>query len=177
MMKASAEARGVDIDEDWVEHNQPEDHSDSDLPSRPLPRHHRCRPSDNSPLPEVQPSDAQKQQKKGFYAWVGHLWQAIKNAGPSVISFDAWKSCLWDLLTHACFLTYVHHDAAGYCTYAFVREGCKIWGIHRVKVQDDHLKRSDIYDTMRRILRPHGHLDYMEHTELYNFFLMKGDVL
>jgi hypothetical protein len=176
MMKASADARGVDIDEDWVEHEE-RDHSDPDLSSGPMPRHHRRRPSDNSPPPEVQPSDAQKQQKPSFYAWIGHIWQAIKDAGPSVVSLDTWKSCLWDLFTHAAFFTYVHHDAAGYCTYAFIREGCKIWGIHRIKVQDGNLTRSALYDAMRRILRPHGYLDYMHHTELYNFFLMKGDVL
>jgi len=103
MMKASAEARGVDIDEDWVKHNQPEDHSNSDLPSRPLPRHHRHQPEDNSPLPEVQPSDEKKTAKKRLLCmgWppmasyqarrsIGYLLQCLE-----ILSMGSSYACLF----------------------------------------------------------------------------------
>jgi hypothetical protein len=109
--------------------------------------------------------------------WKGHIAQFFYNFGFFTVSWDAWKSCIWDLFTHAGFFTYVHHDAGGFATYAFVREGCKIWGIHRPMVNETHHNRSKVYDVMRGILREHGILDYMPRTELYSFFLMKGDVL
>jgi hypothetical protein len=130
----------------------------------------------SAPYPEVAPAHPSK-ESSSILGWIGHIVQSFYRFGFCAVSWDAWKSCIWDLFTHAGFFTYVHHDAGGFATYAFIREGCKIWGIHRPLVNATHNSRSKIYDLMRAIIRPHGILDYITRTELYSFFLMKGDVL
>ena len=52
-----------------------------------------------------------------------------KFMGPNVILYDNWKSTGWDLLTHGGFVTYPHHNGAGFCTFVYPRSGSKIWGI------------------------------------------------
>jgi hypothetical protein len=101
----------------------------------------------------------------------------FSSLSPFSISWDTWKSNIWDLFTHAGLFTYVHHDGAGFCTYAFVHTGCKIWGIHHPRVTDKDNTHARIFHIMREILRPHSRTDYTKYTDLYNFFLMKGDVL
>jgi hypothetical protein len=137
-------------------------------------QHHR--PSQPPPptLPETSRSGSMAHR---LISWVGHTWQEFSQHGPSVFSWDAWKSCLWDLFTHAGFFTYIHHDAAGFCTYVFIREGCKIWGLLRPCVKSTHNNRRSVYDLMRQAIREHGNLSYMEFADLYTFFLVRGDVL
>jgi hypothetical protein len=137
----------------------------------------KARPRHEIPTPQQDPQEPVLPDKsKKLLSWVGHIFQKFTTFGPFSISWDTWKSSIWDLFTHAGFFTYVHHDGGGFCTYAFVRTGCKIWGIHRPRVNQYDI-RSAIFDRMRRILRPHGQTDYKDHTDLYNVFLMKGDVL
>lgn len=48
--------------------------------------------------------------------------------GPQTMHFDSWRSGGWDVMTHAGFLTYPHHDAGGLLTFSYVRTGAKLWG-------------------------------------------------
>lgn len=105
----------------------------------------------------------------------GHIYQ--KFDGLFTYAWDAVKSTEWDLFTHGGFLTYVHHDASGFCTYVFVRCGCKIWVVLRPKITKDISDRTSFLGLLRRILRPYGKLDYKQHTDLYTVFLMEGDLL
>jgi hypothetical protein len=52
-----------------------------------------------------------------------------------------------------------------------------IWGILRPKVTARDDTRNSIFNIMRKILRPHGWTLYIEYSDLYNVFLMPGDVL
>ena len=57
--------------------------------------------------------------------------------GPQIVHFDTWRTVGWDVMTHGCFLTFPHHDAAGMLTYSHIRTGAKIWAyIHLAGV--DH---------------------------------------
>jgi len=179
MNRQLAKERGKELDHDYTQYIQSTD--DSSIPSSSsgpplIPRHHKV---ESPPSEPQQPGmeDVRQSWTSGYLSWVGHIFQKFKSGRPFVMSWDMWKSCLWDLFTHAGFLTYPHHDAAGFCTYVFVREGCKMWGIHRLKVSPIHDTRRKVYDLMRNVLRPHGNLGYMFHTDLYTFFLMRGDVL
>jgi hypothetical protein len=139
-----------------------------------IPLHHK---QESTPIfYEVKPDSVSKEDPNRL-DWRGHIKQVFTQFGPTVFAWDAWISCLWDLFTHAGFFTYVHHDAGGFATFAFIRHGCKIWGIHRPKITEEDKTRRSIFDIFRRILRPHGVLDYMPLTELYTFYLMVGDVL
>lgn len=105
----------------------------------------------------------------------GHIFRGLP-AGPSLFSWDAWKSLIWDLFTLAGFFTYPHHDASGLATYAFIREGCKIWGILRPRVPPG-VSRNGLGDVMRTILRPAPSLAYQDVSDVFNIFLLPGDVL
>jgi hypothetical protein len=169
MQQSIANRRENVVDEDWGEHLPPSPPRHSTA-IKHLPHHPPSSPT--SPHATVG-----EPQKRPFFDLVGHVCQKFHLSGLFSVSFDTWKSCISDWFTHAGFFTYVQHHGAGYCTYTFVRAGCKIWGIHRMRVPPGHNSRRDIHDIMSRILRPHGILDYIQHTELYTFFLMKGDVL
>jgi hypothetical protein len=158
--------RAAEKERDW-------EHYESSSPGQ------NARPRHEIPEPEEVPREeavVQDKSKKPL-SWVGHIFQKFTNFSAFSVSLDTWRACLWDLFTHAAFFTYVHHDAAGFCTYAFVRCGCKIWGIHRPHITEKENTRMGVFDIMRRILRPHGHTSYIPYSDLYNVFLMPGDVL
>ncbi|KIM72795.1 hypothetical protein PILCRDRAFT_93306 [Piloderma croceum F 1598] len=160
------QARMKEKDQDW-------DYYESAEPKKSArPRHKIPEPEE---LPPKEPVIEDKSKKP--ISWLGHIFQPFSKWGPFSISWDTWKASIWDLVTHAGFFTYVHHDGAGFCTYAFVRDGCKIWGIHRPKVTEKDDTRHSIFDIKRKILRPHGWTSYIEYSDLYNVFLMPGDVL
>jgi hypothetical protein len=168
MNKEKEEDRAAEKDNDWSYY----ENTDPSTPNEGArPRHEIPQRGDPPKEPMVE------DKSKKSLSWLGHIFQFFTNFGPFSISWDTWKSSIWDLFTHAGFFTYVHHDAAGFCTYAFVRTGCKIWGIHRPKVTFEHTNRNSVFDVMRKILRPHGRIEYKDYTDLYNVFLMKGDVL
>lgn len=48
--------------------------------------------------------------------------------GPQLMHYDNWRSSGWDVITHAGFLTYSHHDAGGLSTFSYIRTGAKLWG-------------------------------------------------
>jgi hypothetical protein len=56
--------------------------------------------------------------------------------GPSYSYFDMWRQQGWELHTHGGFLTYPHHDAAGLCTYMYIRSGAKIWAFIRPQLHE-----------------------------------------
>jgi hypothetical protein len=165
MIKDQQKVRAKDRDNDWSFYEN--------LGTK------NARPRHQIPNPQqdLREEPVLQEKSKTALGWAGHILQKFTTNGPFSISWDTWKSSIWDLFTHAGFFTYVHHDGAGFCTYAFVRTGCKIWGIHRPRVTDKDTTRASIFDNMRKILRPHGQTDYKDHTDLYNVFLMKGDVL
>jgi hypothetical protein len=160
------EARSAEKERDWdfYESSQPDEGA--------RPRHEIPQPKE---VPRKEPTVEDKSKKP--LSWIGHVFQKFTNFSAFSVAWDTWRACLWDLFTHAGFFTYVHHDGAGFCTYAFVRCGCKIWGIHRPHVTEKENTLFSVFDIMRKILRPHGHTSYMQYSDLYNVFLMPGDVL
>src|ERR1700683_2187562 len=105
MASSTKRARNADLDEDFCQVH------DADPSSSARARYQK---PDKTPVSyEVrQPKDNTRR-----FGWFGHLMQTFNKFGPSVFSWDTWKSCIWDLFTHAGFLTYVHRDAGGYATY------------------------------------------------------------
>ena len=167
MLADEAKREQKSMDHDWSIY-------EGDLPTTDAK--HRQQENAAPSVPEPTADDSKRGQKTKW-SWFGHIFQLFSTYGPFTASWDAWKSCIWDLFTHAGFFTYVHHDSAGYCTYVWIREGCKAWGILRPKITSEHTSRASIYDVMRRIIKPQGILDYMKHADLYTIFLMKGDLL
>jgi hypothetical protein len=106
-----------------------------------------------------------------------HIYQNFSDMGPYSWVWDGLKSLVWDLFTHAGFLTYPHQDASGFATYALIRTGCKIWCILRPKVDASVNSRNKLFDILRVMLRQHPHLDYQGVSDSYTIFLMEGDVL
>ena len=47
--------------------------------------------------------------------------------GVQFVSGDTERVHGWDIMTHGGFLTYLHHDACGLCTYVTVWSATKIW--------------------------------------------------
>jgi hypothetical protein len=169
MNKNKETERLYEKDQDWSYYENP------DLSTRLTGAHPRHELPHPQAGPSQQPLVEDKSQKP--LGWIGHIFQVFTGFGLFSVSWDTWKSSIWDLFTHAGFFTYVHHDGAGFCTYAFVRTGCKIWGIHRPNITANEINRNSIFDVLRKILKPHGRTDYKDYTDLYNVFLMKGDVL
>lgn len=107
----------------------------------------------------------------------GHIFRSV-GTGPTVFLWDGWKSHYWELFTHAGFHTYPHHDASGFGTYSYVRHGCKIWGIVRPRIDPKiHRTRQSVFNIMRTMLRPSPSLHYREVSDIFNLFLLEGDVL
>jgi len=172
MQQDMAQDRQKEKDEDWV-------HFESSEPTSARPRYEIPQRAELPPVEATVQEKGKKAQETGKKAlsWSGHYFQKFSNFSIFSISWDNWRYSIWDLFTHGGFLTYVHHDGAGLCTYVFIRSGCKIWGVHRPKVTEKDNTRHSIFSIMRKILRPHGWTSYMEHSDLYNVFLMPGDVL
>ncbi|KAG9310697.1 hypothetical protein JVU11DRAFT_9291 [Chiua virens] len=68
----------------------------------------------------------------------------VTDTAPRVMYVDGLNSTGWDLITHAGFLTYPHHDAAGYLTFSFMRGGGKFWGYIILKDVDHQDQRAVI---------------------------------
>jgi hypothetical protein len=69
-----------------------------------------------------------------------------------------WQQQNWELHTHGSFLSYPHHDAAGLCTYVYVKLGAKLWALFCPKItcetprwQGDH---QEIEEEMRSNCKP-----------------------
>lgn len=69
-----------------------------------------------------------------------------------MILYDMWRGIGWDIITHAGFLTYFHHDMSGSVTFLTPRSGEKIWAI--VKVKSDYApdNRIDLFEEFDAIL-------------------------
>lgn len=156
--------------EDWID-------EDWDIPLVQLPtlasEHQQAKPLHHVPRPH---KDRDGDVPENFQLQ-GHLFRGA-GVGPTVFLWDAWKSQIWDLFTHAGFFTYPHHDASGFATYAFIRHGCKIWGILRPRVNpQQHQSRNQLFDILRTMLRPAPSLEYQHVSDIFNVFLLEGDVL
>ncbi|KAG8221213.1 hypothetical protein J3R82DRAFT_2791 [Butyriboletus roseoflavus] len=69
---------------------------------------------------------AQKKKKKPSKVVVGEQ-------GPSVIRSGMWTLQGWRLVTHPGFITFLHRDCSGMCTYIIGNLGAKIWAVMRPK--------------------------------------------
>ena len=73
--------------------------------------------------------------------------------GPKVILYDVIRAKSWDLLTHAGFATYIHHDADGQMTWVTCRSGAKLWFIIHPKASEERKRKTieelfTLYDTL-----------------------------
>ena len=57
--------------------------------------------------------------------------------GPKVILYNVIRVKLWDLLIHASFATYIHHDADGQMTWVTCPSGAKLWFIIHPKASEE----------------------------------------
>lgn len=79
--------------------------------------------------------------------------------GPQVVAYDFVRSRLWDLVTHAGFLTYAHHDANGYHTWTTPQSGAKIWIIIRPKDSDTGvLTRAQLHTLYDKLINNLGRI-------------------
>lgn len=107
-----------------------------------------------------------------------HLFQDFSDAGVFTATWDAWKSYVWDLFTHAGFYTGPHHDGSGMGTWIWIRTGCKIWSPLRPKLPDvANICRNDLYNVMRECLLAPPSTSYQEHADTFSIFVLEGDVL
>lgn len=90
--------------------------------------------------------------------------------GPQFMHFDTWRSCAWDVLTLAGFLTYPHHDAAGFATYSYIRCGAKIWG-YIILDEVDESDQDDVFAKWTEFY------EYAMATETYDKNVKVGTVL
>jgi len=72
--------------------------------------------------------------------------------GPQVILYDMWRGQEWDIITHAGFLTYFHHNVSGAVTFVTPRSGKKMWGIIKVKEKHSPDTRVDLFEEFDSIL-------------------------
>lgn len=174
-MTADIEAhREQQIDEDWSHAEQTSTQSSKMRSKAPLgqARHHMTEtrlPFDpRAPRPDT-PEYIDPHRK--------HLFQEFPEYGPSSATWDILKSMIWDLFTHAGFVTYSHHDANGFGTFMYIRHGCKIWANLRPRVPTTHTKIGQLLDILRTILRPAPAMQYTDKTDMFTMFLLPGDVL
>ncbi|KAI0040341.1 hypothetical protein FA95DRAFT_1577014, partial [Auriscalpium vulgare] len=90
---------------------------------------------------------------------------------------DAIRLRNWDILTHAGFLTHVHHDANGMATWGTVNDGAKLWGI--VRFRDEDVARCHDEATLKALfvkaVHDGTHSLTMEHFDIYVVLLEPGD--
>jgi hypothetical protein len=121
------------------------------------------------------PQSVKAEETDEFITSDGHLGQGFW--GMFTAAWDAWRSIIWDLFTHAGFHTYPHHDAAGFATYTYIRHGCKIWGILRPRFSKAPETRTELYDIQRSMLQPAPSSEYTRVSDIFYMFLLEGDVL
>lgn len=95
--------------------------------------------------------------------------------GPQLVRYDNWRSQAWDLMSHAGFLTYPHHDANGLCTYIFAQCGMKIWAILYFKDIYTEMTRQRLIDLSTEMVDEND--AYQKISEPFNIFLSPGDLL
>lgn len=93
--------------------------------------------------------------------------------GPQLVRYDNWRSQAWDLMAHAGFLTYPHHDANGLCTYIYAQCGMKIWAALYFK--DIDMTRQRLIDLSTEMVAEND--VYQKISEPFNIFLSPGDLL
>lgn len=79
-----------------------------------------------SQWPKTSPNFLTSALDDGARAW--QLTSASHGSNvPETVRYDTLSSLSWDLITHDCFFTPLHHDSDGQSTYTYVRCGTKIW--------------------------------------------------
>lgn len=162
------------IDEDWRHAEQTAAQSSKSHSKAPPPQARHRMPDAQLPF---DPRRSRADTAEYIDPSRRHLFQRFTEWGPSSATWDILKSMIWDLFTHAGFVTYAHHDANGFGTYMFIRDGCKIWAILRPKVPSTHTTISQLLDILRKIVRPAPAMDYTELVDTFTIFLLPGDVL
>ncbi|KII91448.1 hypothetical protein PLICRDRAFT_173297 [Plicaturopsis crispa FD-325 SS-3] len=104
------------------------------------------------------------------------------SAAPQCITLDQTKLGQWILLTHAGFLTHIHHDAAGLATWVSVQGGSlKIWAIVVPKVTAMHHDRDSIFErfgeTLEEAVRWAKVMEEEDIADVYWTFLEPGQTL
>ncbi|EPQ59937.1 hypothetical protein GLOTRDRAFT_123694 [Gloeophyllum trabeum ATCC 11539] len=77
------------------------------------------------------------------------LEQAARIAGPQLLHPDTFQLVMWDLLTHAGFVSHTHHDAGGAATWMAIRDGVKFWTLLKVRTEGLKTRKAvqDRFDT------------------------------
>jgi hypothetical protein len=75
-----------------------------------------------------------------------------KFIGPMTVWYDLLRAAGWDIFTHGGFVTYAHHDAAGFCTFVFVRSGAKLWTILSLKGCNSTEIRAKMFERFDEII-------------------------
>jgi hypothetical protein len=95
--------------------------------------------------------------------------------GPQAVRFDSFSMLRWTLMAHGGYVTYLHKDSNGLCTWVFAHVGVKIWAIKEPKYSDPE------HNTRHRQFKLHH--DMMQDWELdpasgmYTTFLAAGDMM
>ena len=74
--------------------------------------------------------------------------------GPKTILYDLVRSMRWELLTHAGFLTYGHHNTDGQATWITPHSGAQIWIVILPKDTNDSPATIDEYYSILDKLLP-----------------------
>jgi hypothetical protein len=100
---------------------------------------------------------------------------------PESLPYDFIAQNAWKLLSSAGFLTYVHHDAGGNCTYICMNAGMKIWCIIRPKTDVGRTGTVDPYTHTKSRLEATDAIlnmdELMKHSDLFVLMLTPGSVL
>ena len=73
--------------------------------------------------------------------------------GPKAILYDVIRAKSWDLLMHAGFATYTHHDADGQMTWVTCRSGAKLWFIIHPEASEERKQK-----TIKELFAPYDTL-------------------
>jgi len=94
-------------------------------------------------------------------------------AQPTYCHFDMWRQQNWELHTHGGFLTYPHHDAAGLCTYVYIKSGAKLWAVMRPDLTGLQ-RREDLFKMYDRLGL---FTEYCSLKRVTTILLERGDLL
>ena len=71
---------------------------------------------------------------------------------PQLMHYNNCRSSGWDVIMHASFLTYPHHDAGGQLTFSYIRTGAKVWGYLQLADVDKNDQEAVIQGSMEYVL-------------------------
>jgi hypothetical protein len=95
----------------------------------------------------------------------------------TAVSVDNLRLSRWNLLTHPGFVTGVHKDANGLCTWVYAHQGVKIWGVVKPSHESDLCSKEDRFKLHEAMLAPYGDPLWDSNSDIYTIFLAPGDLL